>query len=126
MAHLTQQPCKPISPPARRRWNAPPRPVCLPKSPGWSLNGTGGEISRTFRFKNYYETMAFVNALAWIAHREDHHPDIEVGYNRCHVRFSTHSVKGLSQNDFICAAKLNVLFGNSVTAPGVTLPPTSL
>ena len=78
---------------------------------GWVLSDTAGEISRTFRFKNYYETMAFVNALAWIAHREDHHPDIEVGYNRCHVRFSTHSVKGLSQNDFICAAKLNALNG---------------
>jgi len=81
----------------------------LTQTSGWSLNGAADELNRTFKFKNYYETMAFVNALAWIAHREDHHPDIEVGYNRCHVRFSTHSIKGLSDNDFICAAKVNAL-----------------
>jgi 4a-hydroxytetrahydrobiopterin dehydratase len=52
-----------------------------------------------------------VNALAWIVHREDHHPDLEVGYNRCRVRFSTHSVKGLSDNDFICAARIGALQG---------------
>ena len=82
----------------------------LAQIPGWSLATNATHIERTYRFKNYYETMAFVNALAWIAHREDHHPDIEVGYNRCHVRYSTHSVKGLSENDFICAAKINRLF----------------
>ena len=81
------------------------------QTPGWALNETASEISRAFKFKNYYETMAFVNALAWIAHREDHHPDIEVGYNRCHVRFSTHSIKGLSENDFIGAAKVGALLG---------------
>ena len=76
---------------------------------GWSLNDDTSEISRTYLFKNYYETMAFVNALAWIAHREDHHPDIEVGYKRCHVRYSTHAIGGLSHNDFICAAKITRL-----------------
>ena len=75
----------------------------------WSCNEAGKEISRTFKFRNYYQTMAFVNALAWIAHGEDHHPDIEVGYNRCHVRYSTHAIGGLSGNDFICAAKLDAL-----------------
>ncbi len=79
------------------------------QAPGWSINAETSEISRTYQFKNYYETMAFVNALAWIAHREDHHPDIEVGYKRCHVRYSTHAVGGLSHNDFICAAKINRL-----------------
>lgn len=83
----------------------------LTQTAGWTLNDTTDELSHTFKFKNYYETMAFVNALAWIAHQEDHHPDIEVGYNRCHVRFSTHSIKGLSENDFICAAKVNALLG---------------
>jgi 4a-hydroxytetrahydrobiopterin dehydratase len=83
----------------------------LAQVPGWTLNETASEIRRTFKFKNYYETMAFVNALAWIAHREDHHPDIEVGYSRCAVRYSTHAVKGLSENDFICAAKVNRLLG---------------
>ncbi|MGD2138580.1 MAG: 4a-hydroxytetrahydrobiopterin dehydratase [Gammaproteobacteria bacterium] len=75
----------------------------------WHLDEAGREISRTFKFKDYYRTMAFVNALAWIAHAEDHHPDIEVGYNRCLVRYSTHAVGGLSENDFICAARLDAL-----------------
>ena len=70
-----------------------------------------GELRKTFKFKNYYETMAFVNASAWISHREDHHPDLEVGYNQVLVRYSTHSVGGLSENDFICAAKLEALQG---------------
>lgn len=81
----------------------------LGELPGWER--VGKEIARTFNFKNYHETMAFVNASAWISHREDHHPDLEVGYNRCRVRYSTHSVGGLSENDFICAAKLEKLFG---------------
>jgi 4a-hydroxytetrahydrobiopterin dehydratase len=76
---------------------------------GWELNEAATEISRTFRFKNYYQTMAFVNAVAWVSHQEDHHPDMEVSYNRCRVRYSTHSVGGLSENDFICAAKLDAL-----------------
>ena len=75
----------------------------------WSMAAGGKEISRTFSFGNYYQTMAFVNALAWVAHGEDHHPDIEVGYKRCHVRYSTHAIGGLSGNDFICAAKLDAL-----------------
>ena len=69
----------------------------------WILSEDGKQINRQYRFKNYYETMAFINALAWIAHQEDHHPDLEVSYNRCMVRFSTHSIGGLSENDFICA-----------------------
>ncbi len=76
---------------------------------GWSLNENNTEISRTFQFKNYYQTMAFVNALAWIAHQEDHHPDLEVSYNKCGVRYTTHAVKGLTENDFICAAKIDAL-----------------
>jgi 4a-hydroxytetrahydrobiopterin dehydratase len=75
----------------------------------WQLDASGKEIARSFKFKNYHETMAFVNALAWIAHSEDHHPDLEVGYNRVNVRFSTHSIGGLSENDFICAAKIDAL-----------------
>ena len=75
----------------------------------WSIDASGKEISRSFKFKNYYQTMAFVNAMAWVAHAEDHHPDIEVGYNRCLIRYSTHSVGGLSENDFICSAKIDAL-----------------
>src|SRR5260370_14105135 len=80
----------------------------LASLPDWTEEKTG-VIAKRFNFKNYYETMAFVNATAWISHREDHHPDLEVSYNRCTVRYSTHSVGGLSENDFICAAKLEAI-----------------
>ncbi|HMB57743.1 MAG TPA: 4a-hydroxytetrahydrobiopterin dehydratase [Arenimonas sp.] len=76
---------------------------------GWELLEDGKAIGKTFNFGDYYRTMAFVNALAFIAHREDHHPDLGVHYNRAVVRFSTHDVGGLSLNDFICAAKIDQL-----------------
>ncbi len=82
----------------------------LGELPGWETKDS--KIARTYSFKNYYETMAFVNAVAWIAHGEDHHPDLEVGFNKCRVTFSTHSVGGLSENDFICAAKVEELLKN--------------
>lgn len=75
---------------------------------GWSL--ANNKISKTFEFKNYYQTMAFVNAVAWISHREDHHPDMAVSYNKCHIEYTTHAINGLSENDFICAAKIDWLF----------------
>ena len=75
---------------------------------GWIYSA--GEIRKTYRFKDYYQTLAFVNASAWVGHREDHHPDLEVGFNQCKVRFSTHAINGLSENDFICAAKIDALF----------------
>jgi 4a-hydroxytetrahydrobiopterin dehydratase len=105
---LAQQHCRP------REGGEPLTPAAaalLPQVPGWELDATAHGLQRAFKFKNYYETIAFVNALAWIVHREDHHPDLEVGYNRCGIRFSTHSVKGLSENDFICAARINRLQG---------------
>ncbi len=76
--------------------------------PGWAMDGK--MIAKTYAFKNYFETMAFVNAAAWVSHREDHHPDIAVGYNQCKVSYITHAIDGLSENDFICAAKLDALF----------------
>lgn len=75
---------------------------------GWQL--ADSKISRVFPFKNYYQTMAFVNAAAWVSHREDHHPDMMVGYNQCRVEYTTHAIGGLSENDFICAAKIDALF----------------
>ena len=75
----------------------------------WSMDREARSIMRSCKFANYYETMAFVNALAWIVHREDHHPDLEIGYNRCVIHFSTHSIGGLSDNDFICAARIDAL-----------------
>jgi len=74
---------------------------------GWELSG--GQISKNFSFRNYDETMAFVNGVAWLSQRENHHPDLAVGYNRCRVAYSTHDVGGLSMNDFICAAKIETL-----------------
>jgi len=76
---------------------------------GWTMDTGAKEIRRTFAFKDYYAGIAFVNAVAWIAHREDHHPDMAVGYNKVTVTFSTHSVGGLSENDFICAARIDAL-----------------
>lgn len=79
----------------------------LAEAPGWAL--TDGAIQKRYDFADYHRTMAFVNALAWVAHGEDHHPDLLVSYNRCTVRFNTHSVGGISINDFICAAKVDAL-----------------
>ncbi|MHB0873674.1 MAG: 4a-hydroxytetrahydrobiopterin dehydratase [Acidithiobacillus ferrooxidans] len=81
--------------------------LLLRSLPQWQVAGQA--IRREFRFKNFYETMAFVNAVAWISHREDHHPDLELGYNRCVVHYSTHAIGGLSENDFICAARVDAL-----------------
>jgi 4a-hydroxytetrahydrobiopterin dehydratase len=81
----------------------------LAKLDGWTRNND--EINKTFTFGNYYETMAFVNAAAYVAHREDHHPDLLVKYKTCEVTYSTHAIGGLSENDFICAARLDALAG---------------
>jgi 4a-hydroxytetrahydrobiopterin dehydratase len=75
---------------------------------GWERQGQ--TIHKSFRFKNFHQTMAFVNAVAWIAHRQGHHPDLEVGYAACAVRYSTHAIGGLSENDFICAARVDALW----------------
>jgi 4a-hydroxytetrahydrobiopterin dehydratase len=79
--------------------------------PGWKLSGDGAEVAieKTFTFTNYYETIAFVNALAFVAHTLDHHPDLSVHYQRCVVRFSTHAVQGISETDFECAARADAL-----------------
>lgn len=74
---------------------------------GWKRSAN--VISKTYRFKDYYQTIAFVNAIAWVSHHEDHHPDLMVGYSTCKVEYTTHAVHGLSENDFICAAKVDAL-----------------
>jgi 4a-hydroxytetrahydrobiopterin dehydratase len=76
----------------------------------WTVDGVA--LKKVYRFKNYYETLAFVNALAYMVHREDHHPDLYVGYNHCEVRYSTHSVNGISENDFISAAKADAIYSH--------------
>jgi len=74
---------------------------------GWQLAEDGKALRREFKFRDFYHTMSFVNALAHLANIEDHHPDLSVGYGYCHVRYSTHAIGGLSDNDFICAAKVD-------------------
>ena len=105
MTNLLHRQCQPLEggepmsePDVRRHLN---------EVPGWQH--ASAAIEKTFSFKNFHETMAFMNAVAWICHVEDHHPQIHMGYDRCVLRFDTHSVGGVSINDFICAAKVNAL-----------------
>ena len=83
----------------------------LAKIEGWSLSGDGANVAieKTYRFANYYETISFVNALAFIANAQDHHPDLSVHYNRCVVRLNTHDVNGISATDFDCARAFDAL-----------------
>lgn len=77
--------------------------------PAWRISEDGRSLRRAFRFRDFHHTMAFLNAVAWLANAEDHHPDFEAGYDYCRMTLSTHSVGGLSENDFICAAKIDAL-----------------
>ena len=83
----------------------------LARLDGWRLDGEGAQVAieKTYSFGNYFETIAFVNALALIAHRQDHHPDLSVHYNRCVVRLSTHDVGGISATDIECASSIDAL-----------------
>jgi 4a-hydroxytetrahydrobiopterin dehydratase len=76
---------------------------------GWKLIEDGKAIKREFKFADFYRTMSFVNAVAHVANAEDHHPDIECGWGYCRIRYQTHSIGGLHENDFICAAKIDRL-----------------
>ncbi|MCW5612267.1 MAG: 4a-hydroxytetrahydrobiopterin dehydratase [Rubrivivax sp.] len=105
MTDLAQQRCRPLE--GQPPMSADEIQRHLAAAPGWAL--VDGAIQKRYDFADYHRTMAFVNALAWVAHQEDHHPDLLVSYNRCTVRYNTHSVGGISVNDFICAAKLDAL-----------------
>ena len=105
MNPLAQQHCTPVD--GQPAFTPDQITAHLAQVAGWSL--IDGAIEKTYGFRDYHHTLAFVNALAWIAHTEDHHPDLLVSYNRCKVRFNTHSVGGLSLNDFICAARVDAL-----------------
>ncbi len=103
----------------KKDWSLLPRRALTPTevvsqlqaAPGWQLTGDGADVAieKKFSFANYYETISFVNAVAFIAHAQDHHPELSVHYNRCTVRFNTHDVKGLSATDFECAAQVDAL-----------------
>jgi len=79
----------------------------------WQLDDSGTVILFDFKFKDYYQTISFVNSLAWIANQQDHHPDLEVGYNHCLVKYSTHSLNALSDKDFTCAHLIEALFNQA-------------
>lgn len=103
----------------RKDWSTPTRKALtatevvakLAQLEGWSLHGDGASVAieKTYRFANYFETIAFVNAVAFVAHAEDHHPDLSVHYDRCVVRLNTHDVGGLSSSDFECATRFDAL-----------------
>ena len=109
MNALTEKRCRPCEGgvPALSREAAEAQRAALDAC--WQLSADALSLTREFRFVDFYRTMSFVNALAHIANIEDHHPDLEVGYNYCRVRYTTHSIKGLSENDFICTAKIDRL-----------------
>jgi len=106
---LTQRRCKPCE------GGVPPLPggavtdLMKALDPGWSLAEDGKSIVRTFEFSGYHRTIAFVNAVAWIAEAEGHHPDLDVRYGKVVCLWTTHAIGGLSENDFICAAKVDRL-----------------
>jgi 4a-hydroxytetrahydrobiopterin dehydratase len=103
----------------KKDWSLAPRRALTPTEvvtrlgalPGWQLTGSGADVAieKTFTFANYHETMAFVNAVAFVAHTQDHHPEMTVHYSRCIVRFNTHDVQGLSETDFECASLVDAL-----------------
>lgn len=84
----------------------------LQRLPGWSLANEGKAIVKDFKFKDFHHTLGFINAVGYMANREDHHPDLEAGYGHCQLLWSTHDVGGLSLNDFICATRVEALLAH--------------
>lgn len=107
---LSRKHCKPCDGPADRLPDSA-IPDLLRQLPAWTVDA--GILRREFKFKNFHETMAFVNAVAWISHQENHHPDMDVGYNRAALSYITHTANGLTENDFICAAKVSTLLNET-------------
>jgi 4a-hydroxytetrahydrobiopterin dehydratase len=106
MTELSKQLCRPLKG-EEHRVSAAQSAELLAQVASWRIEDAA--LQRDFRFADFHQTMAFVNALAWVAHQQDHHPDLSVGYNYCRVLFTTHDVGGLSLNDFICAARVDAL-----------------
>jgi len=109
MSDLTQKRCKPCEGGAAPLSKPEAEALMKQLHADWKLDEDGKSIRRERKFKNFYHTMSFVNAVAHIANTEDHHPDLEVGYGYCRIKFNTHAIGGLSENDFICAAKVDAL-----------------
>ena len=109
MSKLAERNCSNNAELAPKLDNAEAQSLASSINEDWQLDLDQQLLSRQFEFKNYYQTMAFANTVAWIAHQQDHHPDMTITYRHCKVSYSTHSVKGLSINDFICAARIDAL-----------------
>jgi len=107
MTDLANRRCEPCEGGVAPLTRAAADELLLRLDAGWTLDEKAVSLRREFRFRDFYRTMSFVNAVAHVANIEDHHPDLEVSYSSCRVRYSTHAIGGLSENDFICAAKLD-------------------
>ena len=107
MSALAEKRCKPCEGGVAPLTGAQALELMRDLASEWQLAADARALRREFKFRDFYRTMSFVNALAHIANLEDHHPDIELGYNYCRVLFTTHAIGGLSENDFICAAKID-------------------
>jgi 4a-hydroxytetrahydrobiopterin dehydratase len=109
MSTLADRSCKPCEGGVAPLTPAESQKYLAQVSPAWAVSADNKTLQREFKFKDFYRTMSFVNALAHVANIEDHHPDLEVGYSHCRVTFTTHAIRGLSENDFVCAAKLDLI-----------------
>lgn len=109
MNQLTEKRCRPCEGGVAALTRAQAEDMMRQLSNEWHLSDDARRVRREFKFKDFYRTMSFVNAVAHLANIEDHHPDLEVGYGRCRIEFSTHAIGGLSENDFICAAKIDAI-----------------
>jgi 4a-hydroxytetrahydrobiopterin dehydratase len=109
MSELAERKCKPCEGGVAPLTHEAAQRLLGQVSPEWRLSDDARVIRREFNFRDFYRTMSFVNALAHMANIEDHHPDLEVGYSRCRVSYTTHAIHGLSENDFVCAAKADLI-----------------
>lgn len=109
MSELSEKTCKPCEGGVAPLSRAEAEQMLEQIADNWSLSEDGKAIDAEFRFKEFYRTMSFINAVAWVANQQDHHPDIAFGYNYAKLRFTTHAIGGLSENDFICAARIDAL-----------------
>jgi 4a-hydroxytetrahydrobiopterin dehydratase len=109
MSDLSSRKCVPCEGGALPLSQAEAQRLMKQLSPEWRLADDTKSIRGEWKFRNFFHTMSFVNAVAHIANAEDHHPDVELGYGYCRVRYNTHAIGGLSENDFICAAKIDAL-----------------
>jgi 4a-hydroxytetrahydrobiopterin dehydratase len=109
MNDLTSKKCAPCEGGVEPLTRAQSESLMKQLKPDWKLADDGKSIASEWKFRNFFHTMSFVNAVAHIANAEDHHPDVELGYGSCRIRYNTHAINGLSENDFICAAKIDAL-----------------